>query len=460
MLACAKAVLRRADRGKSGLAVGPRMLDTGPSASLRHSERWFGNCHCPAWPWEHVPNGRQEPAMTILPWKKARLMVPDNVAKAERALTIVMAMPHPQGKGGMPKHLPDLAAGLSERGHVVVQFTYNRGDIQTKSMLFRLWNTLRSASLLLYHSLRVRPDIVHINSAYDRNALVRDIFVIGLFRIIFWKTGLFLKFHGSDARFLFESGRVWVWTTACMLSAVDKIGVLSQEEAANFCRAHPRSQAKVTVVKNVVNARAFQIGDRSLRRQYGIDDASPVYLFIARFIPGKGGRDVLRAFPLVRKEIPTARLWMVGDGPLMLEYRQIVTDMEIGDEVRFFGYVRPDQTPSFYASADALVFPTVTEGFAMSLFQAAASGLPILTTPIRAALDYFKDGEPALWIKRGDIDGLARTMITVWQDEPVRKRASAAGPRVVAQFSRAAVAHDYEAILRDIVRRRAGGRAA
>src|SRR5213592_4331732 len=102
--------------------------------------------------------------------------------------------------------------------------------------------------------LRERPDLVHLNTAFDRRALVRDIGYAFLSRLLGQR--LFLKLHGSDADLLATRSRFWHEMTRRTLAGAVGVGVLSSEEKRNFVAAgYPED--RFHVVKNAVDLSPF-----------------------------------------------------------------------------------------------------------------------------------------------------------------------------------------------------------
>jgi glycosyltransferase involved in cell wall biosynthesis len=252
---------------------------------------------------------------------------------------------------------------------------------------------LRQCADLVAYAVRLarrRPDVVHLNTAYDRRALGRD---LGFAWISAWfGQPLFLKLHGSDAKLLEDHSPFWRWMSRQVLDRAGAIGVLSSEERENFVRAG-YDGAKIHVVKNVVDWRRFTSG--AWPRQ----DPTQL-LFIARFIPAKGLLDVLRALKLLRDQGRSLHLVCVGDGPQRAEAEALARELGLAAAVRFTGQVSESATTDYYLNSFALVIPTShPEGFSMTIFQSVAAGLPILTTRIRAAADYLSEPDNVLWVE-------------------------------------------------------------
>ena len=100
---------------------------------------------------------------------------------------------------------------------------------------------------------------------------------------------------------------------------------------------------------------------------------------------------------------------MAGSGPLSNKMKQIVLDLNINDEVVFYGKVL--EIDQLYARAGIYVLPSLLEGFPNSLCEAMAAGLPCICFDNIPYEEIFTNGVDGIAIKYEDIDGLTSTMI-------------------------------------------------
>jgi glycosyltransferase involved in cell wall biosynthesis len=252
----------------------------------------------------------------------------------------------------------------------------------------------------------VRPDVVHLNSALDRKALIRDVPFILL--ISQYQCRLFLKWHGTDISLV----QSWSWVWRCMISYViqksNHIGVLSTEERTNLSRAG-YSTEKIAVVKNCLADRNYP-SVQSRRDKVGVD-----LLFVGRMMLTKGVFDVLEATRLLTLSGVKLRLTCVGSGHDLDEARTYVKVHNLQACVQFIGQVTEEVAWGYYSNSDILVFPTYhQEGFPMTILHSMAAGLAIVTTRIRASADYLSDPENCRWVNPrdpSDLEGKIRDLI-------------------------------------------------
>ena len=137
-------------------------------------------------------------------------------------------------------------------------------------------------------------------------------------------------------------------------------------------------------------------------------------------------------------------LLCIGDGPARRDAEREVELLSLRDYVRFFGYIPEEQTAGFYANGDVLLFPTYhTEGFPMVIFNAAAAGLPIITTRIRAAVDYLAESENCLWVEPKSPHRLAEKIASLLAQPDEQNRMRLNNKLLAERFSAETVTREY-----------------
>ena len=167
----------------------------------------------------------------------------------------------------------------------------------------------------------------------------------------------------------------------------------------------------------------------ALRREYGIDDRTPVVLFVGSGFERKGLRYLLEGFA---KAGGDARLWVVGKGKTT-RYEKMAERAGIRNRTVFFG-PRRDTAP-FYAAADIFAFPTLYDPFPSVVLEAMASGLPVITTAQCGAAEILSPGVNGFVLDSPeDTDGLAKHLETLF-DEKLRLTFSMAARTTAEGFS-------------------------
>jgi glycosyltransferase involved in cell wall biosynthesis len=361
---------------------------------------------------------------------------------------ILVGMPEQGSRGGPGACEPPFIQELRRLGHEVEEEVYAHAEADA-GLANRTQRVLKTGRRFR-RRVRARSfDLVHINTSFDTKALLRDAFIVPSLSSLGAK--IFLKFHGSNARLLETKNPVLAASRRRLLMHADSIGVLSSEERDNFLRARVPVE-KLFQIKNVVEPNVQQRNPAFLRRWHLPDDV-PLLLFIGRFIPAKGLLDVIRACALLRERKQKFLALFLGDGPSRSDAEALVANLKLQDCARFFGYIPEEQTAEFYANSTILLFPTYHyEGFPMVVFQAAAAGLPIITTRIRAAADYLQEPNNCLWAPQQKPDVLAEKIIDLLKDSALRESMSFDNKKLAAQFSAEAVTREYVKAYEQIVK--------
>jgi len=174
----------------------------------------------------------------------------------------------------------------------------------------------------------------------------------------------------------------------------------------------------------------------SLREQWGAGDG-PVLLYVGRLAAEKNVTLALCAFEAVRLRSPSARMVVVGDGPLRRRLEaQFPTAI-------FAGMQRGEALAAHYASADLFVFPSLSETFGNVTLEALASGLPVVAFDVAAAAEHIDDCASGLLAPAGAERAFVAAVCSLaWQHqhlddvrEHARRAALRAGwPEILGRF--------------------------
>ncbi|WP_402469237.1 glycosyltransferase family 4 protein [Isoptericola aurantiacus] len=177
------------------------------------------------------------------------------------------------------------------------------------------------------------------------------------------------------------------------------------------------------------------VGGREVRARYGIPADAPVVLCAARLVARKGQDTLVRAMPAVLRDVPAARLLIVGDGPDADRLRRLVAELGLGDRVVLAGGHPHTAMPAFYAASDVFAMPSRSrrgglevEGLGIVYLEAQAAGLPVLVGDSGGAPDAVQDGETGFVVDGTDPDDVADRLRLLLGDPERRRRLGAAGP--------------------------------
>jgi glycosyltransferase involved in cell wall biosynthesis len=142
-------------------------------------------------------------------------------------------------------------------------------------------------------------------------------------------------------------------------------------------------------------------------------------IMVANFVPKKGHAVALEALARVRRRVPQAELWLVGDGELRPQIEAQIGALGLGDAVRLLGRVPYPLAGAAGAAAHLFVLPSHTaadgnqEGLPMVLIEAQAIGLPVLSTVHACIPEVVEHGASGLLAPEGDIERFAENWLAL-----------------------------------------------
>ena len=152
--------------------------------------------------------------------------------------------------------------------------------------------------------------------------------------------------------------------------------------------------------------RALQEEAHRLRESWGIDNAFPVIVLVARLVPQKGVDRAIWAFREVVRDYPNASLLVVGDGPLLKDLRTLAHELGVGRSIVFAGHqvdVRP-----YYVAGDFSVVSSIYEGFGAVVIEAMALERPVVAFDVGPMPELIVDGVTGGLVKGESPQKMAR----------------------------------------------------
>jgi len=188
----------------------------------------------------------------------------------------------------------------------------------------------------------------------------------------------------------------------------------SQYAADKICSLYKIPSAKIKTVPLGIDLSEW---DSLFAKSGKTVGREKIILCTAKQYPRKGIADLIKAFALVCKELPDARLIIAGGGPEFKNNQNIAKQHGIDSKINFIGDVS-DKTKlaAYYKNSTVFCLPSYHETFGLVLLEAMAAGLPVVTYDT-AAIPETANDENAILVNPGDIDGLADSLCRVLQDK-------------------------------------------
>ncbi len=148
----------------------------------------------------------------------------------------------------------------------------------------------------------------------------------------------------------------------------------------------------------------------------------PLILGAGRFVEKKGFAHLVEAIVALRRRGRGVRCWLIGEGPGRQAIERQIARLAVGDAVELKGWLSQEDLMKAYGEAWALAAPCVVardgdmDGLPNVVLEAAALGVPLVTTDVGGLPDLVRDGETGLVARPGDAADLAAKLEAILVD--------------------------------------------
>ncbi len=193
-----------------------------------------------------------------------------------------------------------------------------------------------------------------------------------------------------------------------------------------------------------------EVPRKEWRAREGFRENDVLFVCVARFWPQKNHALLLKAFHQGPASDPNTHLVLVGEGVLREQLEEQVKKLGLSSQVHFLG-LRTD-IPEVLGAMDVFVLSSDFEGNPLSVMEAMASGLPIVSTAAGGVPELFENGKEGLIVQPGDVQGLSNCMSTLMRNREARQSLGmAAARRARAKFGVSTMVHAYEVLYEGLV---------
>ena len=175
-------------------------------------------------------------------------------------------------------------------------------------------------------------------------------------------------------------------------------------------REYPWLATKVHVIPIGIDLARFRVMDRNaLRAKWGFGDGERIVMFVGRLEVEKDLGFLIDSFRIVLRQVPNARLVLVGDGRERGRLEDMAKDLT-PDRVLFMGAQTPDSMPEILNCADVLVLCSLYEGSPTTIKEALACGVPVVTAPVGDVAQIIRNNMVGRIVPK-DIDQYSRAIV-------------------------------------------------
>jgi 1,2-diacylglycerol 3-alpha-glucosyltransferase len=355
---------------------------------------------------------------------------------------------------GVVTSVVSTARALRRRGHrvIIVAPAHPQGDEEHPDVFH-----LRSTSFPFYPGFRMAYplpakvvanlpalpfDVIHAHSFFF-------IGCFGAYLARLRRTPLLFTYHTKFEDYLHYlpvNQRITkpqtLWLTREFSNQCDRV-VAPSQDTAELLRSYDVS-SQIEILPGGVDLESFGL-DETVPAAIRDGRPGPVLLSVGRLGKEKNLEFLLDAFAIARRQVPQARLVIVGDGPHRPELEKRAAALGCGSDIIFAGAIDQSQLGVYYRNADAFVFSSLTETQGLVLVEALAHGLPVVAVDC-AVTQETVIGDAGILVSE-DTEAFAHAVLRLCAEPPQRRaQRTAAAREAAAPYSVDALAARLEAL--------------
>ncbi len=294
-----------------------------------------------------------------------------------------------QEHGVEPLYIPELGRELSPLRDVVT--------------LFKLWRLMR----------QWKPDIVHTHTAKAG--------FVG--RVAAWLARVPVRvhtFHGHVFHSYFGPLKTRLFLTLERLTArvTDRLIAISpgqKDDLENVYHiAPPRKIIVLPLCLDLASFAAIARHAGDFRHTFDIPADAPLIGIVGRFVPVKNHALFLQMAVYLRRQFPNARFALIGDGETRPAIEAQAQALGLSDVAIFTGFLR-DLRPA-YSDMDVLVISSHNEGTPVSVIEALAAGVPVVSTAVGGVPDLLQNGALGRLVPPDQPEAMAEAVVDALQE--------------------------------------------
>ena len=351
--------------------------------------------------------------------------------------------------GGAEVHIHAIAEGLVERGHEVTLLASGFPGAapagERRGVRVRRAGTWWNANVALQRA--VRRELAE--RVYD--VVVEDVNKIPFFTplvhrlpIVVYVPHLFGSTVFRETNPLF-AGYVWLMERPIPRAYRRATFVAISDSTRRDLIARGVAPERVHVVHCGLDFAAYDRTDPPPR------NAWPTLVHLGRLMRYKSADVAVRAMLLIRRDLPAARLQIVGDGPDRTRLQKLVRRLRLESAVEFLGHVPHAAKVDVLWRSHLLLAPSPKEGWGLIVVEANACGVPVVASRSPGLVDSVRDGETGRLVPYGDAEAMARASLELLQDSTLHAHLAANARKWAAGFRWSDAVLQTERILAQVV---------
>jgi glycosyltransferase involved in cell wall biosynthesis len=356
----------------------------------------------------------------------------------------------PRGLAGAEIAAHNMAKYFTKKGHEVhVTTTLFKGGIrETIDEGFFVhsipWSKIKFFGGFIYwinafrQLKKIKPDIFHFQNI--------DIDLFTFFLIKIQKKPFVVWAQGSDVYFRSTTEKL---KSKIVLKYADAVIALT-EDMKNYLKDIYKKD--ILIIPNGIDLSNFEnLSKDYFYTKFGFEKNTKIILYVGTFRPVKGLKYLIEAMKIIGCN--EKRLIIIGHGEEKEDMEKLVKNLNLENCVTFLGKTPNSEVIKYMVSSDVFVLPSLSEGFPITILEAMASALPIVTTKVRGLPEIFKDGQNGFLVEPRNPEQLAEKILLILNDEDLRNRISKNNEEEVKKYDWKIVIDKLENLYFDILKK-------
>jgi glycosyltransferase involved in cell wall biosynthesis len=175
-------------------------------------------------------------------------------------------------------------------------------------------------------------------------------------------------------------------------------------------------------------------------------------IYVGRLVFYKNIDVIIEAFAIIIKKIPTAKLLIVGDGPMKNSISEKIKGMGLENNIQLCGNVTEEQKIKLIQESTMLLNPSLIEGFGIVVLEAFAAGKPVLVSDTKPLSDLVTDSVDGFVLKSDDPQAWASTITNLFNDDSLAEKLGLAGRQKVKKYTISNLVNDLTAMYESVLK--------
>ncbi len=319
--------------------------------------------------------------------------------------------------GGAEVHLHEIFKRVARRGHHITLLCCGHQELPGEEVIDNI-QVIRRGNRNIFNYLV--PFLYHNLSRQTKyDVVIDDINKIPFYSPLYVKQPLIGIVHHLFGSSIFIESTLPV---ALYVSLAEKLipsiyrniplAVVSNSTKNELIRKGIPEQ-NIHLIPNAVDQSAYQvIPDKK--------SSTPLVGYLGRVKKYKSIDHLIMAFAEVHRQIPQAKLLIVGDGDYLVDLKKLVSRLQLSQVVTFAGAAFQKQKVDFLNQMWFMVNPSPKEGWGLTVIEANACGVPVIAADSPGLRDSVVAGETGLFYSYGDYHRLAELIIQLIEQPKLR----------------------------------------